>query len=544
MKSKRRIKKSVLNFIMISGMLILLVLLYVLLCSEGVKKSITVEAGIEVTPSIFLKDANAVAEYSLESPAFYPNIPGDYIVQIKKGIFKYNCALKVVDTIPPVAKAFAGFKPYGKEVTPYDFVSDIQDATEVEVTFVEEPDMFTMGDQQARVRLVDKAGNETTVISYFKVVPIEADVILEAGCNPITPESLVKHGVYDSSSLDFETIDYNHMGEYLTYLTVDGYSYTCNINVVDTVAPKFLDGEVHTVVGIPREPEYFSYIIEDSTDLKCEMSVAPDYYTEGETFLTYTATDEAGNVSSRNICVYVEEDTEPPVIEEAESFSVYRDENVAYRKFVTVTDNSDFDVEIDVDSSQVDVSVVGEYPVIYTATDYMGNVTTKELTLSVVERTYSDEDLYALIDKLLEQIITEDMDETERARAVYDWVKNNIEYTGKSDKNNFNKAAINGLLDFKGDCFTNTAICVACFKRMDMKAKVIKKDPIVTLFNHWWLIVNVDGNYYHMDTCPRTKDNPEMFLWTDYELKKYSQSHLETHNYDRSLYPHVKYYRD
>lgn len=541
---KRRVKFSVLNFIMISGMVILLALLYMLLCNEGVKKSITVEAGIEVTPSIFLKDTNAVAEYSLESPAFYPDRPGDYIVQIKKGLFKYNCALKVVDTIAPIATAFSGNKPYGVPVTPYDFVSDIQDATEVQASFLEEPDMYTMGDQQVCVRLVDQAGNETRVNSFFKVVPIESDVVLEAGCEPITPDSLVHHGVYEASTLDFKTIEYNHVGEYLTYLIVDGYTYTCNISIVDTIAPQFLDNEIHTVVGIDREPDFFSYIVEDSTDLICGMSVTPDYSQVGETYLTYTVADEAGNISSRNICVYVEEDTEAPVFENAEDFKVFRDENVAYRKYVSVTDNSRSEVDLSVDSSQVDVSVVGEYPVIYTATDCKGNVSTKELTVSVVDRTYTDEDLYALIDKLLAQIITDDMDETERARAVYDWVKNNIEYTGKSDKNNFNKAAINGLLDFKGDCFTNTAICVACFKRMDMKAKVIKKDPIVTLFNHWWLIVKIDGDYYHMDTCPRTKDNPEMFLWTDYELKVYSAQHLETHNYDRSLYPHVKYRRD
>ena len=53
-----------------------------------------------------------------------------------------------------------------------------------------------------------------------------------------------------------------------------------------------------------------------------------------------------------------------------------------YMKSVEVSDNSGH-FELDIDTSQVDLSRAGDYPVVYTATDSIGNQTHQEVTLRV-----------------------------------------------------------------------------------------------------------------------------------------------------------------
>lgn len=539
---KRKIKKTILNFILISGILILAFLIYALKESDSIIKYVKIESGTAVMPELFSKKWDANVKYSKECPPFYPDKPGIYTVQVEKGLFKYNCQLIIEDTRMPEAKSVDISLPYGMEVTPYDFAEGVYDATELTAAFITTPDMKKLGNQQVRVSFTDVAGNETQVTSNVNVVPVMPVLVHQAGTGSVSAQELVCYGNYEGVAEGYDEIDFQHIGDYYTYVFVDGASYPCHIMLVDTNPPEITVNELHVTAGVDRTYEDFAEYVVDDTDIVLEIDGNPDYMNPGENYITFRVTDEAGNVTEKNMYLYVEEDTEGPEFVVADNFSAFKDETLSYRKYITVEDNSGREITLDVDASKVDTSVIGDYPVIYTATDYSGNETVKELTVSITERTYTDEDLYARIDALLEQIITDDMDERAKARAVYDWARNNIEYTGTSDKHNFNKAAISGLLDFKGDCFTNTTICVACFERLGMKAQVIRKDPIVTMFNHWWLIVKVDGDYYHMDTCPRTRDNPEMFLWTDYQLKTYSAAHWETHNYDRSKYHHVKYY--
>ena len=65
--------------------------------------------------------------------------------------------------------------------------------------------------------------------------------------------------------------------------------------------------------------------------------------------------------------------------------NIFLGEQPDYMKDVEVSDNSGH-YELDIDSSQIDLQRAGDYPVVYTATDSLGNQTRREVTLRVKNR--------------------------------------------------------------------------------------------------------------------------------------------------------------
>ena len=72
--------------------------------------------------------------------------------------------------------------------------------------------------------------------------------------------------------------------------------------------------------------------------------------------------DASGNKSA-------DKNTTPPVIEQTADISVYEDTTVSYRGYIQVTDDTDKNPTLLIDSSKVDISTPGTYEVIFTAKD-------------------------------------------------------------------------------------------------------------------------------------------------------------------------------
>lgn len=548
MKSKRTLTKRALKlrqlyteimFLAVS-VIILIALTIFYFSTKDVRRNIIIEAGVVIGAADFYASCPEEARFAKDCPPFYLNRPGTYTVIVENGLIRNTCTLTVEDTIAPFGIGTDITTYYGADIKPEDFIASVTEATEVTYSFDKAPDMQSVSSQEVVVRLTDTSGNSSTVNANITLVPVKPYVEIEAGSEPITPESLVTFGEYEYSTLDFDTILYDHIGEYDTNIFIgEEEFYPCHISVVDTVAPRLVAHDLYTTTGYERSFDDYIDELSDATDVTLSFAVKPDYYSVGESMVTILATDEAGNTSSSDVVLSLVEDTEPPVFVDAESFHVFLGSSLSYRRHVTVEDNSGVAPTIDIETSLVNTAELGDYMVTYTATDYSGNVSTKEVMVSVVERSYEDEELYPLIDDLIDSIITPDMTDVEIAKALFDWVKENIEYTGYSDKNNFNKAAIDGLLDFRGDCYTNTAICVSALNRLGIEAMVVRRHVDEFTPNHWWFIVKIGENWYHVDTQPRTWDNPDIFLWTDSQIFSYSINHENTHKYDSWMYPTV-----
>ncbi len=255
--------------------------------------------------------------------------------------------------------------------------------------------------------------------------------------------------------------------------------------------------------------------------------------------------DDTGVDSSQteNTADDTPKDTEPPLISGVRDQTVYIGDTVSYKKDVTVTDNVDKDVKLEVDSSAVNLKKAGTYSVTYSATDSSGNTATKKAAFKVAEKpkeTSADTSgnkaqADKLADEVLSKIIKDGMSQKDKAKEIYHWTKSNIGYVDHSDKSDWVKGAIQGLSKGSGDCF----VYFATAKELLTRAGIQNQDIIKVDGHHYWNLVNCGSGWYHFDTTPRKGDNDfySLFMLTDAQIKAYSSKHGKSHVWDASKYP-------
>ena len=74
------------------------------------------------------------------------------------------------------------------------------------------------------------------------------------------------------------------------------------------------------------------------------------------------------------------------------------------------------------------------------------------------------------LDKVIGEIITDDMSVPEQAYAIFDYCYSNIIYTGTSDKTDWKSEAYRGLTEGVGDCFTFYSASYALLQKIDCRA--------------------------------------------------------------------------
>ena len=470
-----------------AALLIVAILAAVLLWPGNIVGSVTVEAGREgISANEFRKEDKGIdAQFLSDLTSVDLNTVGTYPVQIQYKNKTYDCSVVVVDTIAPQG-TIRNVSVYSNQtLTPEDFVTNIVDASPVTVSWKTEPDLTVEAQTLMTITLTDASGNRS---EYEAVLSVFVD-----------------NGVPQLTG----------------------------------VAPLF------TYIG--TEPDYFSGVSAmDDRDVALEIVVDDsqvDLNAVGTYDITYSVTDAAGNTTSAPSTVTVTDDNVAPSIQGVHNISIYLGSAVSYRSGVVVSDDRDPEPKLDIDSSQVDLSNVGTYPLIYTARDMTGNVTRLEVTVSVAEKpnTYVEADVInAKADELLKKIVTEDMTPTAKVKAIYAYVRSHYTYSGHSDKTDWLQGAYVMMTEGQGDCFNYYAITKLMLDRCNIPnidVRKVRNYPDDS--DHYWSLVSVDGGntYYHLDTTPRVGDGDDFCLVTDAFLDAYSAANKGSHNRDKSLYP-------
>lgn len=133
--------------------------------------SCTVEAGVEVDVSDFLRRTDEKAFFAPGSDTIDTHLPGDYHVVIRSGFFEEESLLHVRDTIPPAATAVFLELEWGETCTAQDCVREITDATAVSTAFQTAPDFSQPGTREVVILLTDLGGNVTEVVSQISIAP-------------------------------------------------------------------------------------------------------------------------------------------------------------------------------------------------------------------------------------------------------------------------------------------------------------------------------------------------------------------------------------
>lgn len=233
-------------------------------------------------------------------------------------------------------------------------------------------------------------------------------------------------------------------------------------------------------------------------------------------------------------------DTEAPVITGVQDQTVEVGATISYKSGVTVTDNVDTDLTVQVDASQVDLSTPGTYTVTYTAQDSAGNqaepVTATIVVVAAEPESAEEAEVLAMAQEVLDTIVTSDMSQLEQAQAIYDWCRGQISYVNSSDKSSWIQAAIQAFENRSGDCFNYFAAAKALLTAAGIENMDIEKSD-TSHSAHYWNLVNCGDGWYHFDTTPRKGGGDYFFMVTDDQLEEYSEAHNNSHIFDHSLYP-------
>lgn len=288
-----------------------------------------------------------------------------------------------------------------------------------------------------------------------------------------------------------------------------------------TVIPRI--GAVGVAESFPTAEEFF--VEELPIGATVRFSDDTKLNALGENSVTLILTTKAGKEYRYHSTFTLVFDTEPPVIAGVSDLSAGVGEGVAYRSGIVVTDNVDPDPVLSVDTSHVDLSREGNYPVIYTATDFAGNTSSRTAMLHIYREIVTKSMVTQILDKKLAPIIGVNMTTEEKARVVYQFVYQSISYENKSDKSDWVRAAYYGLIGGYGDCFTYFAVSKACFEYLGIENRDIQRTVGIVPERHYWNLVNLGNNqWYHFDACHLLdKQPPWGCLLTDAQLASYSK---------------------
>ncbi len=273
-----------------------------------------------------------------------------------------------------------------------------------------------------------------------------------------------------------------------------------------------------------------------STQVKDEFETVNEETVSEETSNQETTNKETDNEETTKPSAAV--DTKPPVITGAKDQIVFVGDSISYRQGVVVTDDIDEDAQLTIDNSKVNLQKPGEYKATYQATDSSGNSATEEVNITVREKlpnSVDEDELFEIVDGILDQIIDTSMSKEDKAWTIYQWVTNNVSYYGKTDKSDWITGAYEGFTKGSGDCFTYFAVAKSLLTRADIDNIDITRVGGRT--NHYWHLVNLGEGWYHYDTTPQ-KDYLQVFMLTDEEVEAYTaRSNYNYYTFDESLYP-------
>ena len=236
-------------------------------------------------------------------------------------------------------------------------------------------------------------------------------------------------------------------------------------------------------------------------------------------------------------------DTTAPKIMGVNKLSLFLGGTVAYRSGILVTDDLDPAPKLSVDSSQVDLSAPGTYPLIYSATDSAGNITTVETTVTVSEAPENRVDEAVIrqkADALLEKILTEGQTAEEQVNAIYDWIESHCYYIAEFDKTDYMQAAYLMMTENRGDCFGFYALSRLLFDQLGLPNLTVTRLPNeVRTTNHWWNMVSLDGGetWYHFDATPHMTYPTRTCLITDADLEAFNQLMPNYYFFDHASFP-------
>jgi hypothetical protein len=358
---------------------------------------------------------------------------------------------------------------------------------------------------------------------------------------------------------DISLIDIHQTGSVEIESKVGNKTYTSTLKIVDTIAPVAIVQEGSVEVDGTLTPESLVVSSSDESETTISFKTQPNLSSVKTIEVIVLVSDTSGNTSEYPVTVHVVYDqTDPVIIEERQLYVLVGSLTVDYWDLVSVGDAKSSIASTEIDDTQVNLNKIGVYPVILSASDEAGNSVSLTRNVNVVKETtyYTMKSLNdplnskadAFVDAVIAEIITAEMTQTEKLRAVYDWLLNEMVYqTDVSHDyaidtyNKMDDYALLGFTKFKGHCFHYASMAALLIDTMDLEMTLVEGEGYSSTAEshyviHFWIMVKVDGHYVHFDPLYeylylKYSTHKDFFLVSDSDIYDL------THRWDTRLYP-------
>ena len=446
------------------------------------------------------------------------SVAGEIPLTLRSGRKTETITLTIEDTTPPEVEFISWLQKTPDYIPdPCDFVASCHDLSDVTVSFAEHvviPKNYE--DQSFTVVVEDAYGNAVSQRCTLSIIWMKSECTLELG-ELLDKEDVLFQPVRDGYRIeqrDIDVINASGTGEYTLSSFMD--ESICRVHVVDTTPPELSVKDISIFKGEKVTADSFvASCFDSSGDVEIRLLTEPDVNTLGKQPITIEATDSSGNTATATATMAVVRDKKPPVIKGLTTLNVAKNSTPDYLAGVRAIDAADGVCEVTFDAGRVDLTAAGTYYVTYTSRDTDGNVATSRRTV-VVGHDQADTD--ALADSIAAGLGSD-------PEAIRDYVRNTIKYSHNAGGND---PVWYGFTNKSGNCLVHALCLQSLLSRKGYETQLIW----VTDQSHYWLIINLDGVWRHIDATPGR-------LHTKYSLMTDEQRYsiLQGRDWDRSAWP-------
>ena len=514
-KKTKNIKKTIFIILISIGVIILLTTAYFLTKFRNVN----LELGDNITINDFVVYGSSRG-VNVDLSKVNKDVIGKYPVSLKYLLFEYDLVVDVADRTPPEFEVQNISKAPNYEVDVNDFITDINDKSEYEVSYLGDVDTSLYGDYEVNIMAKDIYNNEASKKAILSIAWVKNEYETETG-KTIKIEDLV----YDTkdkdtiSQAELDEINKQDIeGEYYLNSTKDGNTIKIKITKVrDLTPPELVLKDLTLYVGkkIKGVNDFVTKAVDKKSKVTLTMLTTIDYSKLGKQTISIEASDESGNKVVKTATLKIIKDTEGPTISGLSKITIKKDKSIDFRKGVSSYDKNTGKCDFTVDSSKVDIHKYGTYVAYYTSKDGLGNVTKSK---RVVVVTHDQADTRAKVKSVADTLPKD-------AEKIRDWVRNNISYNtnwGGDDPVWY------GLTNKAGNCYVRAKILDALLKYKGFTTKLIW----TTYKSHYWNMVYLNGKWWHMDSTPMAHHSKYSLMNDEQRLEG-----LSGRTWDRKAWP-------
>jgi len=419
---------------------------------------------------------------------------------------------------------------YGQDVTPNDFLE--HGPSGVAIEFLESDFEPHVGLQYVPLKLTYGLRSVETNARLYVLTPYDR-VEREFGEDGILmPADFISNvDVAAAASFDLYFIeeplpqeDYQ-VGEFTMLLALNDTPFEVTLIVADTTPPTAITTSLEINVGEEIFPEDFIEEIFDASDIQSVFFARPpDFYNWYPQTVEIVIEDIYGNIGTVFAELTIIFTAAPPVVEGViEVIEAQVGTQLNFLHGVAAFDYFGREIEVHVDSDDVDVDTAGSYIAIVWAEDYAGFRTEFEVAVHIHD--FDPEEIYQQVDDILEGIIDDEMTQAEQVEAIHEWVTENItSATSDFESQSVVAGAYRALEDRDGNALIFSAISSLMLTRADIPNMLIERTPEAE-YGHRWNLVNPDERgWFHFDSYPTGLDlSSQTSMFTNAQARDFAR---------------------